>query len=108
MEANFGRRSFESGGVGSICLAEGFENVQCIARGGKPLPLLKDVDEDGAKAIEPSRIGMSAFEHSCMKCIAPQTNLFQCLGANGAVRPKRSKQFGYGGAGPGPGSNHFS
>src|SRR5207237_5895538 len=79
-----------------IRLAKRFENVKYIACGRKSLSLLKDVDEDGAKAIQPSGIGISAFEQSCMKRFAPQTNLFQCCGADRAVRPKRPEELGNG------------
>src|SRR4051794_17613678 len=107
MEANFGRGSFRCNRVRSIRLAKRFENANYIARGRKSLSLLKDVYEDGAKAIEPCGIRMSAFEQSCMKGFTPQTNLFQCCGADRPVGPKRPEEFGYGRSGLVQGRIHF-
>src|SRR5689334_9977439 len=95
METNFRRGSFRRSGVRSIRFAERPQNLQDITGGRKALSLLKNVDEDGTKAIEPCGIPMSAFERSRMKCIPPQTNLFESCGGDRAVRPKPAEEFGH-------------
>ena len=107
MEANFRRRSFRCGRVRSIRFAKCFENVQHIARGRESLSLLKNIDEDGAKAIQPSGISVREFERSRVKRFGPQTNLFKCRGGDRALRPKRPEEIGYLPSGLVPGGVNF-